>query len=82
MRSRATTVATTIAVPTTASRIKWLAVATTASTMRIGIATAKARTARRLLARKIAMPSRTFQPAWKLGIAAYWLTSEAGRIAR
>jgi hypothetical protein len=48
-----------------------LAVATTASTIAIGMSTAKARSARRLVARKITMPSSTFQPAWKLGIAAY-----------
>jgi hypothetical protein len=59
-----------------------LAVAITASTIAIGMSTAKARSAFRSVARKITMPSRTFQPAWKLGIAAYWLTSAAGSAVR
>jgi hypothetical protein len=58
-------------VPTTTSRTKWLAVAITANTIAIGMSTAKARRACRSVARKITTPSSTFQPAWKLGIAAY-----------
>ena len=50
--------------------------------MPIGIRTANARTSTCREARKSMIPSRRFQPAWKLGIAAYSLTSEAGSIER
>jgi hypothetical protein len=62
--------------------MKWLAVTTTASTIAVGISTAKPRSARLSLARKITMPSSTFHPAWKLGMAAYWFTSAAGKTDR
>lgn len=71
-----------MAVPAKTSRTKWLAVTTTASTIAAGMITAKARSGQRPLARKTTMPSRTLQPAWKLGIAAYSLTSAAGRTVR
>ena len=71
-----------MAVPAKTSRTKWLAVTTTATTIAAGMTTAKARRGQARLARKTTMPSRTLQPAWKLGIAAYSLTSEAGRTVR
>jgi hypothetical protein len=74
--------ASTIAMPTITSTTKWLAVATTARTMAAGPATASVRSSQWLVARKTMIPSRTFQPAWKLGIAAYWLTSAGGTICR
>jgi hypothetical protein len=64
--------------PATTSTTKWLAVATTASAIAIGIAIANARTAAWDDARKSMIPSSTFHPAWKLGIAAYSLTSDGG----
>jgi hypothetical protein len=71
-----------MAVPTKTSRTKWLAVTTTATTIDAGMITANARSGQRLLARKTTMPSSTLQPAWKLGMAAYSLTSEDGRTVR
>jgi hypothetical protein len=71
-----------MAVPTMTSRTKWLAVTTTATTIDAGMIIAKARSGRRLLVRKTTMPSSTLQPAWKLGMAAYSLTSEDGSTVR
>jgi hypothetical protein len=71
-----------MAVPATTSRTKWLAVTTTDSTIAAGMMTAKARSGHARLARKTTMPSSTLQPAWKLGMAAYSLTSAAGRTVR
>ena len=48
----------------------------------MGIATANPRTSRCREARKSMMPSSRFQPAWKLGIAAYSFTSVAGSTER
>ena len=31
---------------------------------------------------KTTMPNTRFQPAWKLGMAANWLTSDGGKICR
>ena len=50
--------------------------------MASGMRTAKARTRRLCDARKSITPSRRFQPAWKLGIAAYSLTSVGGSTVR
>ena len=61
---------------------KWLAVATTANAIATGITIAKSRSAQWSVARKTTMPTARFQPAWKLGIAAYWFTSAGGRICR
>lgn len=71
-----------MATPATTSITKWFAVATTAATMASGPAIARARSAQFRVAWKTTIPSRTFQPAWKLGIAAYWLTSSGGTIWR
>ena len=72
----------TIAAPTMTSNTKWLAVAKTANAIATGIARAKARRSQCLVAPKTTMPTSRFQPAWKLGIAAYWLTRAGGRIWR
>lgn len=69
----------TIAAPTMTSITKWLAVATTANAIATGIARAKARRSQWRVAPKTTMPTSRFQPAWKLGIAAYWLTRSGGR---
>ena len=66
----------------TTSITKWLAVATTANAIATGIASANARSAQWRVAWKTTIPTARFQPAWKLGIAAYWFTSAAGRIWR
>ena len=69
--------------PAITSTTKWLAVATTASDHGRGPERRRARAAASCrVARKTTIPSRTFQPAWKLGIAAYWLTSAGGTICR
>ena len=68
--------------PATTSRMKWLAVATTANAIRAGINVANARTTRCDVARNSRTPSSRFHPAWKLGIAAYSLTSDGGRTVR
>lgn len=72
----------TIATPAKTSITKWLAVATTATTIAAGPTTAIPRRRGFLVARKTTIPSSTFHPAWKLGMAAYWLTSWDGRIWR
>ena len=82
IRCSSTRPASTIATPATTSTTKWFAVAITAKTIAIGPATASARSAGLRVARKTTMPSSTFQPAWKLGIAAYWLTSSGGTTCR
>jgi hypothetical protein len=74
--------ARTTAAPATTSSTKWLAVATTANAMVAGMSTANARTRTFRVARKSRIPSIRFHPAWKLGIAAYSLTSEGGRTVR
>jgi len=53
-------------------------VATTAKTIAAGIATAKARRKTLVVVPKITIPSRTFQPAWRLGMAANWFVREGG----
>ena len=53
-----------------------------AKPMASGIATANARTAQLRVAMNREIPSIRFQPAWKLGIAAYSLTSDDGRTER
>jgi hypothetical protein len=53
-------------------------VATTAKTIAAGIATAKARRTTLVVVPKITIPSRTFQPAWRLGMAANWFVREGG----
>jgi hypothetical protein len=57
--------------PTTTSITKWFAVAMTENAIAIGIVTANARMAQWRVAWKTTMPTARFQPAWKLGIAAY-----------
>jgi len=79
MRRSPANAISTIAAPTTTSITKWLAVATTANAIATGIAMAKARTTRCPVAPNSTMPTSRFQPAWKLGIAAYWLTRAGGR---
>jgi hypothetical protein len=64
--------------PATTSTTKWFAVATTASAIATGIATAKPRTTQFRDARNNTIPTSRFQPAWKLGIAAYSFTSDGG----
>ena len=71
-----------IVVPATTSSTKWFAVTTTASTIITCMTSANARRGQARLARKTMTPSRTFHPAWKLGIAAYSLTSAAGSTVR
>ena len=82
MRMSAASAISTIAAPTTTSITKWLAVATTANAIATGITTAKARRSQCPVAPKTTMPTSRFQPAWKLGIAAYWLTRAGGRSCR
>jgi hypothetical protein len=72
---------TTIVPPTTSST-KWFAVATTANAIATGMATAKTRTARCVVAWKRTMPTRRFQPMCRLGKAAYLLVSAGGWSAR
>ena len=74
--------ASTIATPATTSTTKWFAVAITATTMAAGPATAKPRSSQWRVAPNTTIPSSTFQPAWKLGIAAYWFTSDGGTTCR
>ena len=81
MRSVARPISTIVA-PTTTSITKWLAVATTASAIAAGMTTAKDRRSQCRVAWKTTIPTSRFQPAWKLGIAAYWLTRSGGRIWR
>ena len=68
--------------PAKTSMTKWLAVATTAMSIATGPATADARSRLCRVAWKTTIPTSTFQPAWKLGIAAYWLTNSGGTIWR
>ena len=49
---------------------------------RRGHRTANARSAQWRVAWNTTIPTARFQPAWKLGIAAYWFTSAGGRIWR
>jgi hypothetical protein len=58
--------------------IQWFAVATTAKAIAAGINTEKARTTSDLVVPKSTMPTRRFQPKWRLGIAAYWLVQRGG----
>jgi len=53
-------------------------VATTANSIAAGIATARARRSRLAVAPKTMIPTRTFHPACRLGIAANWFVSEGG----
>ena len=59
-----------------------MAVATTANAIAGGMATAKTRTALRLVAWKSMIPTSRFQPACRLGSAAYWFVSAGGCRAR
>lgn len=68
--------------PATTSTTKWLAVATTASAIATGIAIAKPRTSQFRDDWNTTMPTKRFQPAWKLGIAAYSFTSDGGSSCR
>ena len=72
----------TITTPTMTSATKWLAVATTAKAIAAGMSTAKPRTSQWRDALKAITPTSRFQPAWKLGIAAYSLTNERGSSCR
>ena len=56
--------------------------ATTASAIAAGIAIAKLRSSQWRAAWNTTMPTSRFQPAWKLGIAAYSFTSEGGSSCR
>lgn len=73
---------TTTPAPAKTSSTKWLAVATTENAMAIGISTANARSATLRLTRNSSIPSSRFQPAWKLGIAAYSLMNDGGSAFR
>jgi hypothetical protein len=77
-RSAATRASRTITVPPTTSSTQWFAVATTANAIASGIATAKMRMPSRVVARKTTIPTRRFQPAWRLGKAAYMFVSAGG----
>jgi hypothetical protein len=68
--------------PAGTSTTKWFAVATTASDIAIGSATATMRSARLVTAVRSTMPTRRFQPAWRLGNAAYWFVRPGGWSAR
>jgi hypothetical protein len=57
-------------------------VATTARHIAVGPVTATSRRSGRVVAPSTTRPSSRFQPAWKLGIAAYSFTSDRGRICR
>jgi hypothetical protein len=49
--------------------------------MAVGITTAKAPAPGWRSVQKIATPSSRFQPRWRLGMAAQWLTKAAGCIS-
>jgi hypothetical protein len=68
--------------PPATSITKWFAVATTASDIAIGSATTARRTARLATAVTRTIPTRRFQPACRLGNAAYWFVSPGGCSAR
>jgi hypothetical protein len=72
----------TTATPPATSTTKWFAVATTASIIVSGKRTAKARTARWVVVPNSTIPTRTFQPACRLGKAAYWFVRPGGCSAR
>ena len=72
----------TTAAPATTSSTKWLAVAMTENAIAPGIRTPNARRSRYRLTRKSSIPSSRFQPAWKLGIAAYSLMNDGGSTLR
>lgn len=55
-----------------------MAVAITAQPISRGERTANPRMARFVVAKKTTMPTRRFQPKWRLGIAAYWFVSAGG----
>jgi hypothetical protein len=74
-------VITTSAPPTTSST-KWLAVAMTENAIATGMTRPNARSSGFRLTRKSSIPSSRFQPAWKLGIAAYSLISDGGSTVR
>jgi hypothetical protein len=57
-------------------------VATTASPIAAGKATAATRRSTCLAARKTAIPTSRFQPKWRLGKAAYWFVRPGGCSAR
>ena len=68
--------------PARTSITKWFAVATTASDIAIGSATATRRSARLVTAIRSTIPTRRFQPACRLGSAAYWFVRPGGWSAR
>jgi hypothetical protein len=71
MKIATTRPTSTTAIPPATSTTKWFAVATTASAIASGERTAKTRTPRWFVAPKRTIPTRRFQPACKLGKAAY-----------
>lgn len=72
----------TTAIPPATSTTKWFAVATTANIIASGDKTAKVRTARWADVPKSTIPTSTFQPACRLGKAAYWFVKPGGCSAR
>ena len=80
--SRTSRQTSTIATPTMTSMTKWFAVATTASIIAAGPITASVRNSQWRVAPNTTMPRSRFQPAWKLGMAAYSLTIDGGTICR
>lgn len=82
IRLAASSPTSTTTVPAATSSTKWFAVATTAKAIATGIATANARIVRDVVAWKTTMPTRMFQPAWRLGNAAYLFVRAGGCNAR
>jgi len=64
--------------PATASRMKWFAVAIMVTSMSSGNKIPANFNHQAFAIRKVAIPTRSVQAMWKLGIAAYWLTMEEG----
>ena len=72
----------TTSAPATTSSTKWFAVAITENAIAAGMSSANVRNSGLRLTRNSSIPSSRFQPAWKLGIAAYSLMSDGGRTVR
>jgi hypothetical protein len=68
--------------PPATSRTQWLPVATTAKAIATGMRTAKMRTPSRAVAWKSTIPTSRFQPACRLGNAAYTFVRAGGCSAR
>jgi hypothetical protein len=81
-RAAAARARSTRAVPPATSSTQWLPVATTAKAMAAGMSTAKTRMPMRVVAWKTTIPTRRFQPACRLGKAAYTFVSAGGCSAR